>query len=332
MCVPGTELLQGLKLSLSSPAISCQVPCAALGLCCAGEMWIKALNVFPLCAGEKEPVDINTCLTLLEEKENEDKVSKVSLEVETLPRWPHLFPYERSPRRCRGGAALFGLCFVAVSRSAIHSLVPSFPVWCPPLRSPVPCRVAGSVARGVAAEGCPCLAEPRINASEDVVLHVVGVAVTLQCNLTSSPSPLAASYWVKNGEEIPGTRKLSNTTEYRCVPATVRAVARVHLDTQRGLLFFGVGGVYPARLLKEGSVAAHLPGGQNPSWKEKWGVGWARPALGRGGMVFLRILKARAEESGEYLCVFVFSGSPVANATIEGHSPGASDGAVMEQV
>uniref|UniRef100_H0Z0X5 Neuroplastin n=1 Tax=Taeniopygia guttata TaxID=59729 RepID=H0Z0X5_TAEGU len=85
---------------------------------------------------------------------------------------------------------------------------------------------------------------PRINASEDVVLHVAGVAVTLQCNLTSSPSPLAASYWVRNGEEIPGTRKVSNSTEYR-------------------------------------------------------------------------ILKARAEESGEYLCVFVFSGSPVANATIE---------------
>ncbi|NXT06307.1 NPTN protein, partial [Prunella fulvescens] len=86
------------------------------------------------------------------------------------------------------------------------------------------------------------LQKPRINASEDVVLHVAGVAVTLQCNLTSSPSPLAASYWVRNGEEIPGTRKASNTTEYR----------------------------------------------------------WAR-----------------AEESGEYLCVFVFSGSPVANATIE---------------
>lgn len=30
-----------------------------------------------------------------------------------------------------------------------------------------------------------------------------------------------------------------------------------------------------------------------------------------------RIPKARAEESGEYLCVFVFSSSPVANATIE---------------
>ncbi|KAM4766008.1 neuroplastin isoform 1-T1 [Cyanocitta cristata] len=88
------------------------------------------------------------------------------------------------------------------------------------------------------------LQKPRINASEDVVLHVAGVAVTLQCNLTSSPSPLTASYWVKNGEEIPGTRKPSNTTEYK-------------------------------------------------------------------------IPKARAEESGEYLCVFVFSSSPVANATIE---------------
>uniref|UniRef100_A0A8C5TXG8 Neuroplastin n=1 Tax=Malurus cyaneus samueli TaxID=2593467 RepID=A0A8C5TXG8_9PASS len=52
----------------------------------------------------------------------------------------------------------------------------------------------------------------------------------------------AASYWVKNGEEIPGTRKPSNATE---------------------------------------------------------------------------IPKARAEESGEYLCVFVFASSPVANATIE---------------
>uniref|UniRef100_A0A8C2Y8L4 Neuroplastin n=1 Tax=Coturnix japonica TaxID=93934 RepID=A0A8C2Y8L4_COTJA len=87
--------------------------------------------------------------------------------------------------------------------------------------------------------------EPRINASEDVTIQVYGqAAITLQCNLTTSPSPLSASYWVKNGEEIPGTRKTSNTTEYK-------------------------------------------------------------------------ILKPRAEESGEYLCVFVFSNSPVANATIE---------------
>lgn len=88
------------------------------------------------------------------------------------------------------------------------------------------------------------VSEPRINASEDVVIHLYGPAVTLQCNLTTSPSPLSSSYWVKNGEEIPGTRKSSNTTEYK-------------------------------------------------------------------------ILKPRAEESGEYLCVFVFSNSPIANATIE---------------
>lgn len=85
-----------------------------------------------------------------------------------------------------------------------------------PPAAPVPCRVAAAPP-GCACHGLSCVAEPRINASEDVVLHVAGVAVTLQCNLTSSPSPLAASYWVKNGEEIPGTRKASNTTEYRWV-------------------------------------------------------------------------------------------------------------------
>ncbi|NXR93016.1 NPTN protein, partial [Hypocryptadius cinnamomeus] len=75
------------------------------------------------------------------------------------------------------------------------------------------------------------LQKPRINASEDVVLHVAGVAVTLQCNLTSSPSPLAASYWVKNGEEIPGTRKASNTTEYRWVLRSARAAGRSWCST-----------------------------------------------------------------------------------------------------
>lgn len=42
----------------------------------------------PLCAGRAEllvPLDISTCLTLLQEEENRDKVSKLSLEVETLP-------------------------------------------------------------------------------------------------------------------------------------------------------------------------------------------------------------------------------------------------------
>ncbi|XP_074862904.1 neuroplastin [Carettochelys insculpta] len=87
------------------------------------------------------------------------------------------------------------------------------------------------------------LQKPRINASEDVTIQESS-SIMLQCNLTTSPSPLTYSYWVKNGEEISGTKKNSNTTEYK-------------------------------------------------------------------------ISKPRAEESGEYLCVFMFANSPVANATIE---------------
>uniref|UniRef100_A0A8B9NTI8 Neuroplastin n=1 Tax=Apteryx owenii TaxID=8824 RepID=A0A8B9NTI8_APTOW len=68
------------------------------------------------------------------------------------------------------------------------------------------------------------LQKPRINASEDVTIHPYGSAVTLQCNLTTSPSPLSASYWVKNGEEIPGTRKSTNTTEYKYLTAPRRAI------------------------------------------------------------------------------------------------------------
>ncbi|XP_053897532.1 neuroplastin [Malaclemys terrapin pileata] len=88
------------------------------------------------------------------------------------------------------------------------------------------------------------LQKPRINASEDVHIHQSSSPIILQCNLTTSPSPLTYSYWEKNGEEISGTKKNSNTTEHK-------------------------------------------------------------------------ILKLRADESGEYLCVFVFANSPVANATIE---------------
>ncbi|CAM2099407.1 unnamed protein product [Caretta caretta] len=86
--------------------------------------------------------------------------------------------------------------------------------------------------------------EPRINASEAVNIHQYSSPIVLQCNLTTSPSPLTYSYWVKNGEEISGTKKNSSTTEHK-------------------------------------------------------------------------ILKLRADESGEYLCVFMFANSPVANFTIE---------------
>ncbi|XP_019360029.1 PREDICTED: neuroplastin isoform X1 [Gavialis gangeticus] len=88
------------------------------------------------------------------------------------------------------------------------------------------------------------LQKPRINASEEVTIRPSAIPIILQCNLTTNPSPLQSSFWMKNGEEIPGTRKNTNTTEYK-------------------------------------------------------------------------ITKARAEESGEYLCVFTFASSPVANISIE---------------
>ncbi|XP_039238805.1 neuroplastin isoform X2 [Pipra filicauda] len=151
-------------------------------------------------------------------------------------------------RRTDGAAAAPAAASPSSPSSSFSSSSSSFS--CPRLRrmprsGPLPAAFSLLLATAALLPG-PAAAqnEPRINASEDVVLHVSGVAVTLQCNLTTSPSPLTASYWVKNGEEIPGTRRTSNTTEYK-------------------------------------------------------------------------IAKARAEESGEYLCVFVFSNSPVANATIE---------------
>uniref|UniRef100_A0A8D2IU66 Neuroplastin n=1 Tax=Varanus komodoensis TaxID=61221 RepID=A0A8D2IU66_VARKO len=89
------------------------------------------------------------------------------------------------------------------------------------------------------------ISKPRINASNEVTIVSPSPPITLQCNLTTSPSPLSYSYWVKNGEEIPGTKKpIDTSTEYK-------------------------------------------------------------------------IPKPRPDDSGEYLCVFVFNGSPVANATIE---------------
>ncbi|XP_063170501.1 neuroplastin isoform X2 [Candoia aspera] len=88
------------------------------------------------------------------------------------------------------------------------------------------------------------LQKPRINSSNEVTIASPSPPIILQCNLTTSPNSFTHSYWVKNGEEIPGTIKNTNTTEYK-------------------------------------------------------------------------IPKPRADDSGEYCCVFVFTGSPVANATIE---------------
>ncbi|XP_042198842.1 neuroplastin b isoform X3 [Callorhinchus milii] len=60
--------------------------------------------------------------------------------------------------------------------------------------------------------------EPRINPSEEVILPTSNpIVVFLHCNLTSAPNPTSGSYWMKNGEEISGTRNVSasNITEYK---------------------------------------------------------------------------------------------------------------------
>ncbi|XP_038562442.1 neuroplastin-like isoform X2 [Micropterus salmoides] len=57
--------------------------------------------------------------------------------------------------------------------------------------------------------------EPSIIASDHITLPVEGDTFTLQCNLTNAHSVHMESYWMKNGEEIPGTHTQNKNTEYR---------------------------------------------------------------------------------------------------------------------
>lgn len=61
------------------------------------------------------------------------------------------------------------------------------------------------------------VSEPRINSSDDVALLPGShpPPSTLQCNLTNSHNTHRQSFWMKNGEEIPGTRRDLKNTEYR---------------------------------------------------------------------------------------------------------------------
>ncbi|KAJ8343467.1 hypothetical protein SKAU_G00307960 [Synaphobranchus kaupii] len=90
------------------------------------------------------------------------------------------------------------------------------------------------------------LQKPKIDASDHLVLpgDFHGSPITLQCNLTTTPSKHRDSFWMKNGEEIPGSRNNLNNTKHE-------------------------------------------------------------------------IKKPRADESGEYMCVYTFELAPPANATIE---------------
>ncbi|XP_067871524.1 neuroplastin-like [Heterodontus francisci] len=59
--------------------------------------------------------------------------------------------------------------------------------------------------------------EPRIISSEDVLLKLPSSPIILYCNVTLSPTPCNGSYWMKDGEEISGTKNSSatNSTEYK---------------------------------------------------------------------------------------------------------------------
>uniref|UniRef100_A0AAY4AUK9 Neuroplastin n=1 Tax=Denticeps clupeoides TaxID=299321 RepID=A0AAY4AUK9_9TELE len=64
------------------------------------------------------------------------------------------------------------------------------------------------------------LQKPRIDASDQVVLvhegsHSTASPVTLQCNLTTTHNTHTGSFWMKNQQEIPGTRRDPKNTEYR---------------------------------------------------------------------------------------------------------------------
>ncbi|XP_066558002.1 neuroplastin isoform X2 [Amia ocellicauda] len=59
--------------------------------------------------------------------------------------------------------------------------------------------------------------EPQINATADVILSKdpPSSPFTLQCNLSSAHNTHHESFWMKNGEEIAGTRGEQKNTEYR---------------------------------------------------------------------------------------------------------------------
>lgn len=61
-----------------------------------------------------------------------------------------------------------------------------------------------------------CLAEPKINSSDQIILADGAVKpVALLCNLTTSQTPHRESFWMKNGQEISNTRTELRNTSYR---------------------------------------------------------------------------------------------------------------------
>ncbi|XP_062926897.1 neuroplastin b isoform X1 [Mobula hypostoma] len=62
------------------------------------------------------------------------------------------------------------------------------------------------------------LPKPKIHSSEEVIIKSSSPDILLFCNLTLASAPCNGSYWMKDGEEIIGTRNFgTNSTEYKIV-------------------------------------------------------------------------------------------------------------------
>ncbi|XP_069758792.1 neuroplastin-like [Narcine bancroftii] len=60
--------------------------------------------------------------------------------------------------------------------------------------------------------------EPKIHSSDEVTLKSSNPDILLYCNLTLASTPCNGSYWMKDGEEISGSRNnASNSTEYKII-------------------------------------------------------------------------------------------------------------------
>ncbi|XP_078056242.1 neuroplastin-like isoform X2 [Mustelus asterias] len=72
--------------------------------------------------------------------------------------------------------------------------------------------------------------EPRITSSEDIVLKHPNPPIFLFCNLTLAPTPSNGSYWMKDGEEITGTRSsiAANSTEYKITKPKTESSGAYH--------------------------------------------------------------------------------------------------------
>lgn len=80
-----------------------------------------------------------------------------------------------------------------------------------------------------------CLSEPKINASDQIILPLDGSIkpVLLKCNLTTAQTPHKDSFWMKNGQEITNTRSEQKNTTYRWQTLTLSLLSRAYFGKRK---------------------------------------------------------------------------------------------------